>query len=85
MERGFARPGADLGADSGADFIFEMRVFLGGLISGSRDHAAAISQVFLTSLREAFPLVVGQQAKHVEVILESPLTIYLLTSLDRRA
>ena len=42
-----------------------------GLISGSRNHAAAISQVFLTSLREAFPLVVGQQAKHVEVILFS--------------
>ena len=25
MERGFARPGADLGADPGADFIFEIR------------------------------------------------------------
>ena len=31
MERGFARPGADLGADSGADFIFEMRAFRAGL------------------------------------------------------
>ena len=25
MERGFARPGADLGADSSADFFFERR------------------------------------------------------------
>ena len=32
MERGFARPGADLGADPGADFIFEKRGILGGLI-----------------------------------------------------
>ena len=28
MERGFARPGADLGADPGADYIFGMRVFV---------------------------------------------------------
>ena len=31
MERGFARPGADLGADPGADFFFERRGILGGL------------------------------------------------------
>ena len=31
MERGFARPGVDLGADSSADFIFERRGILGGL------------------------------------------------------
>ena len=31
MGRGFARPGADLGADSGADFIFERRGILGRL------------------------------------------------------
>ena len=33
MERGFARPGADLGADSGADFIFERRGIVGRLIT----------------------------------------------------
>ena len=32
MERGFARPGADLGADSGADFIFERRGIVGRLV-----------------------------------------------------
>ena len=32
MERGFARPGADLGADPGADFIFEMRGIVRGLV-----------------------------------------------------
>ena len=35
MERGFARPGADLGADSGADFIFERRGIVGRLHVGS--------------------------------------------------
>ena len=48
-----------------------------GLISGSRNHAAAISQVFLTSPREVCPLVADQRTKRVEVILISPLTIYL--------
>ena len=32
--RGFARPDADLGADSGADFIFERRGIVGRLASG---------------------------------------------------
>ena len=43
----------------------------GGGMLGIEQHAAAISQVILTSLREALPLVVGQQAKHVDVILIS--------------
>ena len=40
MERGFARPGADLSADPGADFIFEMRGIVGGL-HGRGDAASA--------------------------------------------
>ena len=36
MERGFARPGADLGADSGADFIFERRGIVGRLAAEDR-------------------------------------------------
>ena len=35
MERGFARPGADLGADWGADFFSQMRVFPPGLVSAA--------------------------------------------------
>ena len=41
MERGFARPGADLGADPGADFIFGMRVFVPWLPALDRARRAA--------------------------------------------
>ena len=52
-------------------------IFPAAARSQDLDHAAAISQVFLTSPREVCPLVADQRTKRVEVILISPLTMYL--------
>ena len=55
MERGFARPGADLGADSGADFIFERRGIVGGLAlresDSSSDHLRSHLDCYWTHVR----------------------------------
>ena len=42
-KRGQARQGADLGADPGADFIFEMRGIVGRLTASSLPHIGAMN------------------------------------------
>ena len=62
-KRGQARQGADLGADPGADFIFEMRGIVGRLIELYR---ANVKGVYARSCYIAGP---GINPRHVDALL----------------